>query len=43
MFQCLVAAYPIDNTAGHFNYDILKVLENRLLDISTKHVHPDGK
>ena len=43
MFQCLVATYSIDIIAWDFNYDILKVLENKLLDIFTDHVHMVNK
>ena len=38
MLQYLVATYPVDIIAGDFNYDLLKVSENKLLDIFT-----DGK
>ena len=38
MFQYLVATCSIDIIAGDFNYDLLKVLENELLDIFTDHV-----
>ena len=38
MLQYLVATYSIDIIAGDFNFDILKMLENKLLDIFTDHV-----
>ena len=44
MLQYLVATYSIDIIAGGFNYDLLKVLENKLLDIFTDHLQmADGK
>ena len=43
MFQCLVATYSIEIIAWDFNYDILKVLENKLLDIFTNHVQMVNK
>ena len=38
MLQYLVTTYYIDITADDFNYDLLKVSENKLLDIFTDHV-----
>ena len=38
MLQYLVATYSIDIIVGDFNYDILKVSKNKLLDIFTGHV-----
>ena len=36
--QYLLVANSIDITAGDFNYDLLKVTENKFLDILTDHV-----
>ena len=36
--EYLVATYYIDIIAGDFNYDLLKVSENKFLDIFTDHV-----
>ena len=33
MFQYLLATHSIDIIAGYFNYDLLKVLQNKVLDI----------
>ena len=41
--QYLVEANSIDIIAGNFNYDLLKVTENRFLDISTDHVQMVNK
>ena len=38
MLQYLVATYSIDVIAEDFNYDLLKVSVNKLLDIFTDHV-----
>ena len=38
MLQYLVTAHSIDIIAGGFSYDLLKVLENKLLDIFTDRV-----
>ena len=38
MQQYFIAANPTDITAGDFNYDPLKVPENKLSDIFTHHV-----
>ena len=38
MLQYLLATYFIDIIAGDFNYDLLKVLQNKFLDIFTDHV-----
>ena len=43
VLQYLVASYSIDIIAGDFNYDILKVPENKLLDIFTDHVQMVNK
>ena len=43
MLQYLVATYSIDIIAGGFNYDLLKVLENKLLDIFTDHLQMVNK
>ena len=41
--QYLLAANSIDITAGDFNYDLLKVIENKQLDIFTDHVQMVNK
>ena len=38
MLQYLRPTFSIDIIAGDFNYDILKVLQNKFLDIFTDHV-----
>ena len=38
MLQYLLTTYSIDVKAGDFNYDLLKVLQNKFLDIFTDHV-----
>lgn len=43
MFQYLLAISSIDIIAGNFNYDLLKVSENKLLNISTDHVQMVNK
>ena len=43
MLQYLIATYSIDIIAGGFNYDLLKVLENKLLDIFTDHLQMVNK
>ena len=43
MLQHLVATYSIDIIAGDFNHDILKVSENKLLNIFTGHVQMVNK
>ena len=35
MLQYLLATHSVDTIAGDFNYDILKVSQNKLLDIFT--------
>ena len=43
LMQYLLAANSIDIIAGDFNYDLLKVIENKLLDIFTDHVQMVNK
>ena len=43
MLQYLVATYSIDIIAEEFNYDLLKVSENKFLDIFTNHVQMVNK
>ena len=43
MLQYLLATYSIDIIAGNFNYDLLKVLQNKFLDIFTDHVQTVNK
>ena len=43
MLQYLLATYSIDIIAGDFNYDLLKVLQNKFLDIFTDHVQTVNK
>ena len=43
MLQYLVATYSIDIKVGDFNYDILKVFENKLLGIFTDHTQMVNK
>ena len=38
MLQYLLATNSIDITAGEFNYDLLKVSQNKFLDIFTYHI-----
>ena len=38
MLQYLLATNSIDITAGEFNYDLLKVSQNKFLDIFTDHI-----
>ena len=38
MLQYLIGTNSIDNIAVDFNYDLLKVSQNKLLDIFTDHV-----
>ena len=38
MLQYLLARYSIDIIAGDFNYDLLKVSQNKFLDIFTDHI-----
>ena len=38
MLQYLLARYSIDIIAGDFNYDLLKMSQNKFLDIFTDHV-----
>ena len=38
MLQYLLARHSIDIIAGDFNYDLLKVSQNKFLDIFTDHV-----
>ena len=41
--QYLRVANSIDITAGDFNYDFLKVTENKFLDIFTDHLQIGNK
>ena len=41
--QYLVATYYIDITTGDFSYDLLKLLENKFLDIFTNHLQMVNK
>ena len=43
MFQYLPATNSIFVLTGGFNYDLLKVSQNKLLDISTSHVQMVNK
>ena len=43
MLQYLAVTYFIDIIAGDFNYDLLKVSENKFLDIFTDHVQMVNK
>ena len=43
MLQYLLATNSIDITAGEFNYDLLKVSQNKFLDIFTDHVQMVNK
>ena len=43
MLQYLLATYSIDIIAGDFNYDLLKVLQNKFLDIFIDHVQTVNK
>ena len=43
MLQYLLATHSIHITAGDFNYDILKVSQNKFLDIFTDHVQMVNK
>ena len=43
LMQYLLAANSIDIIAGDFSYDVLKVIENKLLDIFTDHVQMINK
>ena len=43
MLQYLLATYSIDIIAGNFNYDLLKVLQNKFLDIFTDHLQTVNK
>ena len=43
MLQYLLATHSVDTIAGDFNYDILKVSQNKLLDIFTDHVQMVNK
>ena len=43
MLQYLLATRSIDIIAGDFNYDLLKVSQNKFLDISTDHVQMVNK
>ena len=43
MLKCLQATNSIDIIAGDFNYDLLKVPQNKFLDISTNHVQMVNK
>ena len=43
LMQYLLAAHSIDIIAGDLNYDLLKVIENKLLDIFTDHVQMVNK
>ena len=43
ILQYLIATYSIDITIGDFSYDLLKLLENKLLDIFTNHLQMVNK
>ena len=43
MLQYLLATRSIDIIAGDFNYDLLKVSQNKFLGISTDHVQMVNK
>ena len=43
LMQYLLTANSIHIIAGNFNYDLLKVIENKLLDIFTNHVQMVNK
>ena len=43
MFQYLLATNSIDIIAGDFKYDLLKVSQNKCLDIFTDHVQMVNK
>ena len=43
MLQYLLATHSINIIAGYFNYDLLKVSQNKFLDISTDHVQMVNK
>ena len=43
MLQYLLASNVINIIAGDFNYDLLKVSENKLLDVFTDHVQMVNK
>ena len=43
LMQYLLAANSIDIIAGDFNYNLLKVIKNKLLDIFTDHVQMVNK
>ena len=43
LMQYLLATNSIDIIAGDFGYDVLKVIENKLLDIFTDHVQMINK
>ena len=43
LMQYLLGANSIDIIAGDFNYDLLKVIQNKLLDIFTDHAQMVNK
>ena len=43
MLQCLLTTNFIDIIAGNFNYDLLKVSQNKFLDVFTDHVQMVNK
>ena len=43
MFQYLLATHSIDIITGYFNYDLLKVLQNKVFDIFRNHVQMVNK
>ena len=43
MLQYLLATYYLDTIAGNFNYGLLKVLQDKFLDIFTNHVQMINK
>ena len=43
MLQYLLATNSMDIMAGNFSYDLLKVLQNKLLDVSTGRVQMANK
>ena len=43
MFQYFLATISLDIIAGYFNYNLLKVSQNKLLDIFTHHVEMVNK
>ena len=43
ILQYLIATHSIDITTGDFSYDLLKLLENKFLDIFTNHLQMVNK